>query len=78
MSRLRGAVALAFVLASLASALAASLSAQAEEPIVYVVRVEDPASHFAEIEARVPTGGKTTIELMMPTWTPGFYKVEER
>jgi predicted metalloprotease with PDZ domain len=65
------------VLACLVSGFAAGLAAQATEPIVYVVRVEDPASHFAEIEARVPTDGKTTIELMMPTWTPGFYRVED-
>jgi predicted metalloprotease with PDZ domain len=44
---------------------------------VYVVRVADPASHFAEIEGTVPTGGKASIELMMPTWTPGFYRVED-
>jgi predicted metalloprotease with PDZ domain len=67
----------AFVLTCLASGLAASLPAQPKEPIVYVVRVADPESHFAEIEARVPTGGSSSIELMMPTWTPGFYRVED-
>jgi predicted metalloprotease with PDZ domain len=24
----------------------------------------------------VPTGGRATVELMMPVWTPGFYRVE--
>ncbi len=32
--------------------------------------------HIAEIEARIPSSG-AALDLMMPTWTPGFYRVED-
>ena len=51
-------------------------AAQALEPISYSVKIADPAKHYAEIEATVPTGGRDSVELMMPVWTPGFYRVE--
>jgi predicted metalloprotease with PDZ domain len=58
-------------------AAAASLAAQQLPPIVYTIRVPDPASHLATIEARIPTRGKDTVDLMMPVWSPGFYRVED-
>jgi predicted metalloprotease with PDZ domain len=51
-------------------------AAQALEPIVYTVKLSAPDTHFAEIEATYPTGGQASIELMMPIWTPGYYRVE--
>jgi predicted metalloprotease with PDZ domain len=50
--------------------------ARAVEPIAYTVRFPAPAQHGAEVEAVYPTDGRPAIELMMPTWTPGFYRVE--
>jgi predicted metalloprotease with PDZ domain len=50
--------------------------APAVEPITYTVRFPAPGKHIAEVEARYPTDGRESIELMMPTWTPGFYRVE--
>jgi predicted metalloprotease with PDZ domain len=47
------------------------------EPIRYTFRVADPVKHLAEIEARVPASGRTTLDLMMPVWTPGYYVVED-
>ena len=47
------------------------------EPIQYTLRVVDADKHIAGIEARVPTGGRATIELMMPVWTPGYYVIED-
>lgn len=47
------------------------------EPIVYTVRVPDPTSRVVRIEAVVPTDGRADIELMMPLWSPGFYRVED-
>jgi hypothetical protein len=44
--------------------------AQAEEPITYVIRFTAPDKHVAEVEARYPTDGRASIELMMPVWTP--------
>jgi predicted metalloprotease with PDZ domain len=51
-------------------------AAQAPEPIVYTVKFPEPAKNYALVEAAVPTGKQDAIELMMPVWTPGFYRVE--
>ena len=48
----------------------------AAEPIVYTVKFPAPETHIAEVEATFPTNKRTTIELMMPIWSPGFYRVE--
>src|SRR5262249_18488283 len=52
------------------------LSAQALEPIVYTVRVPAPDTHFVEVEALVPTDGRASVDLMMPVWSPGYYRIE--
>src|SRR5258708_5538060 len=46
------------------------------EPIVYTIKVPSPDTHVAEVEARVPTGKRAEIDLMMAVWSPGFYRVE--
>lgn len=50
--------------------------ALAIEPITFTVRFPAPDKHVAEIEAWYPTNGRASVELMMPIWTPGFYRVE--
>jgi predicted metalloprotease with PDZ domain len=50
--------------------------AQTYEPITYTVKFPAPDQHRAEVEAIYPTEGRAAIELMMPVWTPGFYRVE--
>jgi predicted metalloprotease with PDZ domain len=50
--------------------------AQAVDPITYTVKFPAPGQHRAEVEAVYPTDGRAAIELMMPIWTPGFYRVE--
>ena len=52
-------------------------AAQELEPIVHTVRVPEPGTHVAEVEARVPTTGRASIEMMMAVWTPGFYRTED-
>jgi predicted metalloprotease with PDZ domain len=52
-------------------------SARALDPVQYTFRVADAAKHLAEIEARIPTGGEASIDLMMPVWTPGYYVIED-
>jgi predicted metalloprotease with PDZ domain len=64
------------VLFSLATSIAQS-QAQPVEPLQYTFRVVDAAKHIAEIEARIPSSGQPTLDLMMPVWTPGFYRVED-
>src|SRR5215831_11575545 len=59
-----------------AAAAAAALRAQAVPPIVYTVRAPAPETHYIEVEARVPTGGRPSVDLMMAVWSPGFYRVE--
>jgi predicted metalloprotease with PDZ domain len=65
---------LAAIAAILAIALPArSLVGAAPEPIVYELRSSAPETNVAEIEARIPTGGARTVDLMLPVWAPGFY-----
>ena len=51
--------------------------AQALEPIIYNLKVPAPATHIAEVDAIIPTGGHASIEIMMAVWSPGFYRVED-
>ena len=51
-------------------------TAIAPEPIVYTLRFPSPDTHLAEVEAVIPTRRRASIELMMPIWSPGFYRVE--
>jgi len=44
-------------------------AAQAPVPIRYTVRIRAPQTHYVEVEARVPTGGRPQVELMMAVWT---------
>ncbi|MGE0461820.1 MAG: M61 family metallopeptidase [Vicinamibacterales bacterium] len=67
--------ALAILLALAASP--ASVDAQDRAPITYRVRVPQPDTQYAHVEAVVPTGGRATVELMMPVWSPGYYRVED-
>ncbi|HEX4964500.1 MAG TPA: PDZ domain-containing protein [Thermoanaerobaculia bacterium] len=47
------------------------------EPISYTLRFPAPETHYAEVEARVPTGGRPAIEMVMAVWTPGSYLIRE-
>lgn len=47
------------------------------DAIEYTVRLPEPQTHYAEIEAVYPTGGADSVELMMAVWTPGSYLVRE-
>jgi predicted metalloprotease with PDZ domain len=52
-------------------------SAQGLEPITYVVRIPAPETHEIVVEAIVPASGRASLDLMMPTWSPGYYRVED-
>lgn len=52
-------------------------SAQALEPIVYTITVPSPDTQVAQVDVRVPTGERESIEMMMAVWSPGFYRVED-
>jgi predicted metalloprotease with PDZ domain len=51
--------------------------AQQLEPVRYVLRIPEPATHYIEVQATYPTSRKPTIELMMAVWTPGSYLIRE-
>ena len=54
--------------------LALSLgAAHAAEPIRYTLRFPAAATHYVDVEAKIPAAG----ELMMAVWTPGSYLVRE-
>ncbi len=39
-------------------------------PIFYTVGIPAPENHYVEVQARVPTAGQPSVELMMAVWTP--------
>src|SRR5947209_13178712 len=45
--------------------------------IRYTLTFPDPKSHYVEVEASVPTALAPTIELYLPVWTPGSYKIRD-
>ncbi len=47
------------------------------DAVEYTVRFSQPGTHYAEIEAVLPTDEATTIEVFLPVWTPGSYMVRE-
>jgi len=55
----------------------ASAADPAVQLIVYTIKVPEPNKHIAEVEIVVPTERRPTIELMMPVWSPGFYRVQD-
>jgi len=74
MVNIQASFAVTAVLLSGPVSLAAQLQVAAQRaPIVYTMRFPAPETHVAEIEAIIPTGGNASIELMMPTWSPGYY-----
>ena len=60
-----------------APASAQSAGQPAAEPIRYTVSFPAPQTHYIEVSAEVPTGGRPQVELMMAVWTPGSYLVRE-
>lgn len=59
------------------AALSSPLNAQRLAPIVYTISAPAPSSHEAVIEARIPTEQRASIDLRMPVWSPGYYRVED-
>lgn len=45
--------------------------------VTYILRFPAPQTHYLSVEARFAFGGKAQIELMMPVWTPGSYKIRD-
>jgi len=52
-------------------------AAQNADPIRYTLRFPAPHTHYLEVEATYPTGGRPQVDLMMAVWTPGSYLIRE-
>src|SRR5437868_3774424 len=46
------------------------------DAIVYSIRFPSPEKHIAEVEMKIPVENRSAIDLMMPVWSPGFYRIE--
>jgi predicted metalloprotease with PDZ domain len=58
--------------------LAASLAAAQprKEPLVYTVRIPNPATRTFDVEVVVPTERRDSVVLIMPIWSPGMYTLQ--
>jgi predicted metalloprotease with PDZ domain len=78
-----GMMAMAVIAATLATAAVADAggvrraAARELEPITYVIRIPAPDTHEIVVQATVPASGRASLDLMMPTWSPGYYRVED-
>ena len=68
---------LACGLIAVAGLQACGLQEPTDQPFVYTMRFPDPEGQGAEIEMEVHTEGQPEIELMMPVWSPGFYREQD-
>lgn len=55
--------------------LASAVASRAQEPVNYLVRVEDPSTRLYHVEAELPASGPVTL-VSLPAWTPGHYEIE--
>ncbi len=63
---------------ALGLALATALpEAYAADPLHYVVTVRNVEDQLADVKGTIATAGQSRIALMMPVWSPGFYRVED-
>jgi predicted metalloprotease with PDZ domain len=51
-------------------------TAQAQGPVRYRVRVEDPSTRLYHLEVELPAVGDETL-ISLPSWTPGHYEIED-
>jgi predicted metalloprotease with PDZ domain len=59
------------------TAQAETLDGAEPDPVRYTVTFPASERHLAQVDAVFPTEGKAAIELFMPVWSPGFYRVED-
>jgi predicted metalloprotease with PDZ domain len=65
------------VAAALVMTAATAFAQTVSEPIRYTLSFPAPHTHYMEVTAVVPTGGRPAVDLMMAVWTPGSYMVRE-
>ena len=67
----------AVVASALVMTAATAFAQTVSEPIRYTLSFPAPHTHYMEVTAVVPTGGRPAVDLMMAVWTPGSYMVRE-
>ena len=67
----------ALVFVFLSQTMSAPAQEAALEPIEYRLSFPAPESHYVEVEASFPLEGRSSLDVMMPVWTPGSYLVRE-
>jgi predicted metalloprotease with PDZ domain len=50
--------------------------ARAQGNVTYTIQVTAPAEHRATVIAVFPNQGRNHLDLYLPVWSPGFYRVE--
>ncbi len=65
------------LLVALSGSASASSPGRADDPAVYTLRFPSPADHLAAVEASLPTPATPSVEVMLPIWSPGYYRVED-
>ncbi|HWF11505.1 MAG TPA: PDZ domain-containing protein [Bryobacteraceae bacterium] len=48
-----------------------------DPPVRYIVRFDDASNHYLSVEAVLPAGGPSEIDVFLPVWTPGSYLIRE-
>ena len=56
--------------------VAVPLSAQTPAPVKYEVSIPSPAAHLFHLSAEFPSGGKDTLFVSLPAWSPGNYEIQ--
>ena len=56
--------------------VAVPLSAQTTAPVKYEVSIPSPAAHLFHLSAEFPSGGKDTLFVSLPAWSPGNYEIQ--
>jgi predicted metalloprotease with PDZ domain len=65
------------VVAAFVMTAATAFPQTVSEPIRYTLSFPAPHTHYIEVTAVVPAGGRPAVDLMMAVWTPGSYMVRE-
>ena len=55
--------------------VATAAGAQTREAIRYTLRFPAPQTNYIEVEAQLPTEGRTSVDLMIPVWTPTSIRI---
>ena len=70
---------LTYAVFATATSLAVAPVARSQQlpPIQYTVSMPEPETHLVHVQARIPTGAKPYVDLMMAVWSPGYYVQED-